>query len=38
MYAAPENKTQRHSFISNGFTSRADMPPTGKPVDPIAKK
>ena len=32
-YDAPENKTRRHSFISNGFTSRAEMPPTGKPVD-----
>ena len=37
-YDAPENKTRRHSFISNGFTSRAEMPPTGKPVDPTAKK
>ena len=37
-YDAPENKTRRHSFISNGFTSRAEMPPTGKSVDPTAKK
>ena len=38
VHDAPENKTRRHSFISNGFTSRAEMPPTGKHVDPIAKK
>ena len=26
---APANKIRRHSFISNGFTSQADMPPSG---------
>ena len=37
-YDAPENKTRRHSFISNGFTSRAEMPPTGKSVHRNAEK
>jgi hypothetical protein len=37
-YDAPENKTRRHSFISNGFTSRAEMPPNGKSVHRNAKK
>ena len=37
-YDAPLNKTRRHSFISNGFTSRAEMPPTGKSVHRNAEK
>ena len=32
------NKTRRQSFISNGFTSRAEMPPNGKSVHRNAKK
>ena len=28
---APANKIRRHSFISTGFASRTDMPPSGNP-------
>ena len=34
----PANKQNRHYFISNVFSEHPDMPPTGEPVDPTAKK